>query len=111
MFETAKLDHRMIHPESDIVILTGAGMSAESGVATFCGGDRQWERHRIKEVASPEGLCVILSSCMSFRAGSLLTLRFILFLVVIIVALFLNFFVLAIVGKFTLQILEHAWIR
>lgn len=38
-----------------IVILTGAGMSAESGIATFRGSDGLWEGHNVQEVASPEG--------------------------------------------------------
>ena len=38
-----------------IVILTGAGISAESGIATFRGADGLWEGHRIEDVASPEG--------------------------------------------------------
>lgn len=38
----------------NIVILTGAGISAESGVPTFRGVDGLWEGHRIEEVASPE---------------------------------------------------------
>ena len=38
-----------------IVILTGAGMSAESGIKTFRGTDGLWEGHDIMEVASPEG--------------------------------------------------------
>lgn len=37
-----------------IVILTGAGISAESGVATFRGPDGLWEGHRIEDVATPE---------------------------------------------------------
>lgn len=37
-----------------IVILTGAGISAESGVPTFRGPDGLWEGHRIEEVATPE---------------------------------------------------------
>lgn len=39
----------------NIVILTGAGISAESGVATFRASDGLWENHRIEDVASPEG--------------------------------------------------------
>ena len=39
----------------NIVILTGAGVSAESGVATFRGAGGLWEGHRIEDVASPEG--------------------------------------------------------
>lgn len=38
-----------------IVILTGAGMSAESGIATFRDSDGLWENHKIEEVATPEG--------------------------------------------------------
>lgn len=37
-----------------VVILTGAGISAESGVATFRGPDGLWEGHRIENVATPE---------------------------------------------------------
>ncbi len=36
-----------------IVILTGAGMSAESGVSTFRDSKGLWQNHRIEEVASP----------------------------------------------------------
>src|SRR5688500_11195316 len=39
----------------NIVILTGAGISAESGVATFRAADGLWEGHRVEEVATPEG--------------------------------------------------------
>ncbi len=39
----------------NLVVLTGAGISAESGVATFRGTDGLWEGHRVEEVASPEG--------------------------------------------------------
>ncbi len=38
-----------------IVVLTGAGISAESGLATFRGADGLWEGHDIMEVASPAG--------------------------------------------------------
>ena len=38
-----------------IVALTGAGISAESGLATFRGSDGLWEGHRIEDVATPEG--------------------------------------------------------
>jgi NAD-dependent deacetylase len=37
-----------------IVILTGAGISAESGVPTFRGSDGLWEGYRVEEVATPE---------------------------------------------------------
>jgi len=39
----------------NIVVLTGAGVSAESGVPTFRAADGLWEGHRIEEVAAPEG--------------------------------------------------------
>ena len=38
-----------------ICVLTGAGVSAESGVPTFRASDGLWEGHRIEDVASPEG--------------------------------------------------------
>ena len=38
-----------------IVVLTGAGISAESGIATFRDADGLWEGHDVMEVASPEG--------------------------------------------------------
>jgi NAD-dependent deacetylase len=37
-----------------IVILTGAGISAESGVPTFRAADGLWEGHRVEDVATPE---------------------------------------------------------
>ncbi len=38
----------------NIVILTGAGISAESGIDTFRGGGGLWEQHRVDDVATPE---------------------------------------------------------
>lgn len=38
-----------------IVILTGAGVSAESGIRTFRAADGLWEEHSIYDVATPEG--------------------------------------------------------
>jgi len=38
----------------NIVILTGAGISAESGVRTFRDNDGLWEEHRVEDVATPE---------------------------------------------------------
>jgi NAD-dependent deacetylase len=37
-----------------IVILTGAGISAESGLKTFRDNDGLWENHRVEDVATPE---------------------------------------------------------
>ncbi|USA42528.1 NAD-dependent protein deacylase [Spongiibacter taiwanensis] len=39
----------------NIVVLTGAGISAESGIKTFRASDGLWEDHRIEDVATPEG--------------------------------------------------------
>lgn len=38
-----------------IVVLSGAGISAESGLQTFRGAEGLWEGHRVEDVASPEG--------------------------------------------------------
>lgn len=38
-----------------IVVLTGAGVSAESGIKTFRDADGLWEGHDIMEIASPQG--------------------------------------------------------
>ena len=45
----------MIRKETKFVILTGAGISAESGIRTFRDSNGLWENHRIEEVATPEG--------------------------------------------------------
>ncbi len=37
-----------------LVVLTGAGMSADSGLKTFRDSDGLWENHRIEDVATPE---------------------------------------------------------
>ena len=44
----------MISPAARIVILTGAGISRESGLHTFRDPDGIWARHRIEDVATPE---------------------------------------------------------
>lgn len=49
-----------------IVVLTGAGLSAESGLATFRDQGGLWERHRVEDVATPE----------AFRRDPALVLRF-----------------------------------
>ncbi len=49
-----------------IVVLTGAGISAESGVPTFRDAGGLWEGHRVEDVATPEG----------FEADPDLVLRF-----------------------------------
>jgi len=41
--------------KSRIAVLTGAGISAESGISTFRDSNGLWENHRIEDVASPNG--------------------------------------------------------
>ena len=38
-----------------LLVLTGAGVSAESGLATFRDSNGLWEQHRVEDVASPDG--------------------------------------------------------
>lgn len=38
-----------------LVVLSGAGVSAESGIKTFRDSNGLWEKHRVEDVASPEG--------------------------------------------------------
>ncbi|MGR5517779.1 Sir2 family NAD+-dependent deacetylase [Vibrio harveyi] len=45
----------MNFPYRNIVVLTGAGISAESGIQTFRAQDGLWENYRIEDVATPEG--------------------------------------------------------
>jgi NAD-dependent deacetylase len=60
----------------NIVILTGAGISAESGIRTFRADDGLWEDHRIEDVATPEGFARDPALVQRFydarRAGALL---------------------------------------
>ncbi len=44
-----------ILPEHRIVVLTGAGISAESGIRTFRDNNGLWEDHDIEDVATPRG--------------------------------------------------------
>jgi NAD-dependent deacetylase len=44
-----------VPPKASIVILSGAGISAESGVRTFRDQGGLWEEHRVEDVATPEG--------------------------------------------------------
>ena len=41
------------NPDTKVVILTGAGISAESGIKTFRASDGLWENHAIEDVATP----------------------------------------------------------
>src|SRR5204863_5176961 len=40
---------------SHVLVLTGAGISAESGIPTFRDAGGLWEGHRVEDVATPEG--------------------------------------------------------
>ncbi|WP_051206330.1 SIR2 family NAD-dependent protein deacylase [Oceanospirillum maris] len=40
--------------QKHIVVLSGAGVSAESGIQTFRDGDGLWEKHNVQDVATPE---------------------------------------------------------
>ncbi len=44
-----------IRPDSSVVVLTGAGISAESGIATFRDSGGLWEKHDVQQVATPAG--------------------------------------------------------
>ena len=41
--------------KAKIVVFTGAGVSAESGIATFRDSNGLWQDHKIEDVATPEG--------------------------------------------------------
>jgi NAD-dependent deacetylase len=43
----------LLRPARRVAVLTGAGISAESGLATFRGSGGLWEGHRVEEVATP----------------------------------------------------------
>ncbi|MFN0173192.1 MAG: SIR2 family NAD-dependent protein deacylase [Saprospiraceae bacterium] len=61
-----------------IVVLTGAGISAESGIKTFRDSDGLWENHRIEDVATPEGWATNPSLVLDFynqRRAQLLTVE------------------------------------
>ena len=55
-----------LHSARRVAAFTGAGVSAESGLATFRGAGGLWEGHRVEEVATPE----------AFAADALLVWRF-----------------------------------
>jgi NAD-dependent deacetylase len=54
--EEKETEHNQtIVPKQKLVVLTGAGISAESGIRTFRDSDGLWEGYDIYEVASPRG--------------------------------------------------------
>ena len=54
MVNIQHMDRAFTNPASNIVILTGAGVSAESGIDTFRSEGGLWEQHRVEDVATPE---------------------------------------------------------
>ena len=44
-----------LYPSTYLLVLTGAGISAESGVPTFRDSNGLWQGHAVEDVASPEG--------------------------------------------------------
>lgn len=61
-----------------LVVLTGAGISAESGIQTFRDADGLWEGHDVMEVASPEGFAKNPELVLDFynqRRRQLLTVK------------------------------------
>ncbi|MEG1749366.1 MAG: NAD-dependent deacylase [Tannerellaceae bacterium] len=49
-----------------LVILSGAGMSAESGISTFRDSDGLWEKYKVEDVATPEGFAANPSLVLDF---------------------------------------------
>ncbi len=61
-----------------IVILTGAGISADSGVPTFRGPDGLWEGHRVEDVATPEAFArdpVLVQTFYNARRAALASVK------------------------------------
>lgn len=62
----------------NVVILTGAGISAESGLATFRGEDGLWEGRRVEDVATPEAFArdpKLVHTFYNARRAALLTVE------------------------------------
>ncbi len=49
------MERPAIEPGTRVLVLTGAGISAESGLATFRGGGGLWAGHPVQQVATPGG--------------------------------------------------------
>jgi NAD-dependent deacetylase len=43
-----------LHPDKKVAVLTGAGISAESGLPTFRGAGGWWKNYRAEDLATPE---------------------------------------------------------
>lgn len=53
--DTAENKTNIIEQMKKVVVLTGAGISAESGISTFRDAGGLWEQYRVEDVATPEG--------------------------------------------------------
>jgi NAD-dependent deacetylase len=51
----APIPRLFLDDDTHLLVLTGAGVSAESGIPTFRDAGGLWEQHRVEDVASPEG--------------------------------------------------------
>ncbi len=51
--ELSKELRKQLADARHVAVLTGAGVSAESGVPTFRGADGLWRRYRAEELATP----------------------------------------------------------
>lgn len=61
-----------------LVVFTGAGVSAESGIQTFRAADGLWENHKVEDVATPEGFAKNPELVLDFynqRRRQLLTVK------------------------------------
>lgn len=70
----ARVDRIQLDAQTRVLVLTGAGVSAESGVPTFRDAHGLWEQHRFEDVASPEGFAADPATVWRFysqrRAGA-----------------------------------------
>ena len=67
-----------LHRAKSVAVLTGAGVSAESGVPTFRASDGLWEGHRIEDVATPTGFArdpVLVWQFYNARRANVATVR------------------------------------
>lgn len=55
LINTSVAEHLKHRPAFKVVVLTGAGISAESGIKTFRDNNGLWENHLVEAVATPEG--------------------------------------------------------
>lgn len=65
----------VVDRECSLVVLTGAGVSAESGLPTFRGMGGLWQGFRVEEVASPEAFCCREIAFRALGGGGLDALR------------------------------------